>query len=188
MSQRPANDRNKDLHGFFRVMGLFLLICFATGLVIPLSRYTGGLAWIVVVAFFLAVLSPAILRLQMAGMRYIGSAYAVKNRPPAHATKWIEAALFAPHPNMFLNKGTPVVVRVHDHGISIGPLYPWAWVAPTLFLPFDEMQLRTGRYSLWGEDYVLRMARLPNDAVIVLRPALVLWIRRHTRAFPDVTR
>ena len=72
----------------------------------------------------------------------------------------------------------PVMLAVHEDGISLSLMPPLNPLCSPLFLPFDEMALERTDWALWPEPFALRMRRLSDTDIIIGRDT-VRWIREH---------
>jgi len=70
-------------------------------------------------------------------------------------------------------------IAVHEDGLQLSQVPPFNIMCPTVFLPFDEIELVQTEWALWPQPMAVRMRRLPGVDIILARDT-VQWIRSQT--------
>lgn len=77
----------------------------------------------------------------------------------------------------------PAMIAIHDFGLALSQVPPFNVMCPALFLPFDEMEVKSTDWALWRDPFAIRMRQSPDIDIILDREA-VRWIREHIDRAP----
>lgn len=118
--------------------------------------------------------------------RRVADRYRGRSQAPQSARKFPETIIIAergPIGPAGYRAYAATAVAVHEDGIQLSQVPPFNVMAPSVFLPFGEMELVRTTWALWPDPMAIRTRGLPHTDIILARET-VQWVRGHTTHAP----
>lgn len=112
--------------------------------------------------------------------RCVSDVYGASPGDPPRVRRFPEQAVLSGG-GLAFRRYVPLTVGIHARGISLKLAPPFSIGCPPIFLPFEEMNIRSSAWYVWGEAWGIRAVKADNIEIVV-GDKFLDWMRTHCPA------
>lgn len=112
--------------------------------------------------------------------RCVSDVYGASPGDPPRVRRFPEQAVISGG-GLAFRRYVPLTVGIHARGLSLKLAPPFSIGCPPIFLPFEDMNIRTSGWYVWGEAWGIRAAKTAHIEIVISSEFLD-WMRTHCPA------
>lgn len=112
--------------------------------------------------------------------RCVSDVYGLSPGDPPSVRRFPEQAVLSGG-GLAFRRYVPLTAGIHARGLSLKLAPPFSIGCPPIFLPFEDMNIRTSGWYVWGEAWGIRAAKAAHIEIVISSEFLD-WMRTHCPA------